>query len=92
VSADIWLSGWARGSSVVDGCYIDRAFLPSPSANQPYGWALQRPFTAESGRAAKPMPLPDPREMAPAPGPTLPESPSHAHVHAARASRRLLGS
>jgi hypothetical protein len=87
----IWLGGWARGSSVVDRCYIDPTFVPSPAAYSLYGWALHRQFAADAGQPTVAAPLPDPREMAPAPGPTLPESPSHAHVHAARAIRRRLG-
>ena len=40
----IWLGGWARGSSVVDRCYIDPTFMPSPAAYALYGWALSRQF------------------------------------------------
>jgi len=87
----IWIGGWARGSSVVDRCYIDPTFTPSPAAYALYGWALQRHFTAGSGSPAVRVPLPDPRCMAPAPGPTLPDAPPHAHVHAACAIRRRLG-
>ena len=79
----IWLGGWARGSGVVDRCYIDPTFLPSPAAYALFGWALMRHFSAEAGTVVRTTTLPDPRLAAPAPGPTLPESP--AHVRAARA-------
>ena len=86
----IWLGGWARGSSVVDRCYIDPTFAPSAAAYALYGWALQRRFAADSGTVVRTTTLPDPRTTAPAPGPTLPESP--AHVRAARCIlRRALG-
>ena len=86
----IWLGGWARGSSVVDRCYIDPTFAPSAAAYALYGWALQRRFAADSGTVVRTTTLPDPRTTAPAPGPTLPESP--AHVRAARGIlRRALG-
>ena len=79
----IWLGGWARGSGVVDRCYIDPTFAPCAAAYALYGWALQRRFSADSGTIVRAQTLPDPRLAAPAPGPTLPESP--AHVRAARA-------
>ena len=86
----IWLGGWARGSSVVDRCYIDPTFAPSAAAYALYGWALQRRFAADQGTVVRTTTLPDPRTTAPAPGPTLPESP--AHVRAARGIlRRALG-
>jgi len=78
-----WLGGWARGSGVVDRCYIDPTFAPSPAAYALFGWALMRHFSADAGTIVRAMMLPDPRLTAPAPGPTLPESP--AHVRAARA-------
>ena len=79
----IWLGGWARGSGVVDRCYIDPTFAPCAAAYALYGWALQRRFSADSGTIVRAQTLPDPRLAAPAPGPTLPKSP--AHVRAARA-------
>ena len=42
----VWLGGWARGSNVVDRCYIDPTFQPSPAAFALFGWALGRQFTA----------------------------------------------
>jgi hypothetical protein len=82
----IWLGGWARGSGVVDRCYIDPTFAPSPAAYALFGWALMRHFSADAGTIVRATTLPDPRLTAPAPGPTLPESP--AHVRAARAIAR----
>jgi hypothetical protein len=70
-----WLGGWARGSGVVDRCYIDPTFAPSPAAYALFGWALMRHFSADAGTIVRAMMLPDPRLTAPAPGPTLPESP-----------------
>ena len=45
----VWLGGWARGSNVVDRCYIDPTFQPSAAAFALYGWALSRQFTAARG-------------------------------------------
>ena len=82
----IWLGGWARGSSVVDRCYIDPTFAACPAAYALYGWALSGLYGADAGTVVRATTLPDPRLTAPAPGQTLPESP--AHVRAARAIRQ----
>ena len=82
----IWLGGWARGSGVVDRCYIDPTFAACPAAYALYGWALTNRYSADAGTVVRATTLPDPRLSAPAPGPTLPESP--AHVRAARAIRQ----
>jgi len=60
---------------VVDRCYIDPTFAPSPAAYALFGWALMRHFSADAGTIVRAMMLPDPRLTAPAPGPTLPVSP-----------------
>lgn len=63
----IWLGGWKRGSGVVDECYVDPTFQPSPAAYALYGWALSHQYSAGAGTAERAIPLPDPRLMMPAP-------------------------
>ena len=82
----IWLGGWARGSSVVDRCYIDPTFMPSPAAYALYGWALSRQYSAGAAEVVRATCLPDPRVMQPAavaPPPTLPDV-TPAHIRLAR--------
>ena len=78
----IWLGGWARGSSVVDQCYIDPTFMPTPAAYALYGWALSRQYSADAGIVAAATLLPDPRE--PEPG-APPQRDTPPHRVAARA-------
>ena len=60
----IWIGGWARGSDVVDRCYIDPTFMPSPAAYQLYGWALSRQYAPGPGEVVAATTLPDPRTEA----------------------------
>ena len=60
------LGGWAHGSSVVDRCYIDPTFMPSPAAYALYGWALSRQYSAGAAEVVRATCLPDPRVMQPA--------------------------
>ena len=85
----IWLGGWARGSSVVDRCYIDPTFMPSAAAYALYGWALSRQYRAGTAEVVRTVQLPDPRCMQPAAErpPTQPDV-TPAHV---RLARRLGG-
>eukprot|EP00900_Chrysochromulina_parva_P016827 jgi/Chrpa1/25145/Chrysochromulina_OHIO_Genome00025012-RA len=86
----IWLGGWARGSGVVDRCYIDPTFAPSPAAYALFGWALMRHFSADAGTIVRATTLPDPRLTAPAPDKEAKAKATIVYVHDACAIQQCL--
>jgi hypothetical protein len=85
----VWLGGWARGSAVVDRCYIDPTFQPSAAAFSLYGWALGQ-YAADAGSVVTATTLPDPQmRAAQPPAPTARDTPPREVVSRAVARRRI---